>query len=358
MKKSALIISGVFWDDTWQRHHNITQVLLENGYEVDFVSGVKSSGITISKLTSVFLSKFQQNKKNSNSSNPRPESGFKEHSAFNLPYQSIKNIALPKILTSLSKKEFDVVICYIPCPLSLSLLTEIKYKKLIYDCVRNFSGWSGIAKSVIDSEIELASKADQVWVDSYYLKNKMHNLNQNIVQILPSVSEDYGFKSKQTNELKSFAFFGSVSDHFDTKVVDTFASMGVKLYLWGVDELGIADKYSNVEFMGYCSNEKELIEQLRKYADAIIIPYKGVMEGVIPAKLLQSLTSRMPVFVSSFYDADQLKDILYVYKNSQELEQQIKNYDAVEFGSRLLKINDLIASNTHNKLAENIMSNL
>jgi hypothetical protein len=351
MTKKALIISGIFWHDTWQRHQNIAMALIEQGYKVDFVAGVKSSGITLKKSISVIKSKLAENKNiNANSTKNYKPTHLNEISAFNLPYAGVlTRRAVNKIAPELSDY-YDIVICYIPSPLSLKIIAAVNYKTLIYDCVRNFAQWPGIAPAVLSSEKKLITMANQIWVDSFYLLNQLKTQHNKVVQILPTINKELQVQTKVRTKINKLAFFGSVASHFDTAVLNTCKKLGIELYIWGKDELQLSQQYSFVHYQGYETNEPRLLNNILANTDGIIIPYKGCMDGVIPAKIMQSLSTYLPVFISSFYDSKQLADYLYCYQNQQQLEQQLTGFDFVEHNKKSAAIKTFVASNTQQAL--------
>ena len=95
-----------------------------------------------------------------------------------------------------------------------------------------------------------------------------------------------------------------------------------KLHIIGNSKLKLDFEYID---HGFISDKKKLALELSSL-DAIIIPYIGNMDGVIPAKLMESLASRKPVFISSFYDSDKMSDYCYVYHSIDELMAFLKNY--------------------------------
>lgn len=356
MKKKALIISGIFWQNTWQRHHNIAQSLLGLEYDVDFISGVKSSGVTVKKVVEIARARLSCSNCQMTNKNQIPNSGFREFSTFNLPYNILSTRASNNLLSKLNHRKYDLVICYIPSPLSLKLISSLEYETLIYDCVRSFSDWEGVSKNILISESKLLKLSDQVWVDSFYLKDKMEKKHSLVEQFLPTINKDYNFKFKDTKKITKLAFFGSVSHHFDLSILPILESIDIQLNVWGVDEMNISQDYSCVKFMGYCVNEDELLTNIYRETEGVIIPYKGNMDGVIPAKLIQSLATKLPVFVSSFYDSEYLTDYLYVYKNNEELLQLLGNFAKNQHLDKLNQIEKLVLNNTnkrfHQKIAE------
>jgi len=357
MNQKVLVISGVSWDSTHQRHHKVVEFLDRNGYQVDFISNVKSSSVfSLSKIMSKISNKFFNQR--SSSTNTKPSDKFLEIKSFNLPYKTIINkLFLLIVKKKLRFADYDIVIYYIPCQFTHLLLNSVSTKRVIYDCVRNFSGWDNITKSVVKYERLLLQQVDRVLVDSYYLKDKLSVVHSDVHQILPSVYTQC-FHSKVTGRLNKFAFFGTVSNHFDESVLGVLSKCNVELFIWGVDELGLSDKYDFIKFKGYIDNECQLLTEIHQTCDAIIIPYKGSMDGVIPAKLMQSLSTGLPVFVSSFYDSRYLNDFLYVYSNQQDLEDSILNFSIKEHIMVAKRSKSFSLENSADKFNENLKKSL
>lgn len=352
--KKALIISGIFWDDTWQRHQNVAKFLAESGFSVDFLGGVKTSSVTFNKV----ISYLGKSRKGQTVKNTVPDN-LRELSVFNLPYEILSQFSLSKLTTSGLHKHYDLVICYVPSPLTKKLLNHIEFEQLIYDCVRNFEGWDGISKNVVAYESKLAQVASRIWVDSYFLKDRFERSYQDkVTQLFPTVNRLYNFPVKETRSIKHVGFFGSVSKHFDIMLLPMFAKLGIKLHLWGVDELGIAEKYEHVIYHGYETDERKLLNLVYKQCDALIIPYVGNMDGVIPAKLFQSLSLKLPVFISDFYDSRKLDNVLYVYESVSTLAVKLQDFDYSEFETRLPMADELLEKSTLESFKNAIMQDL
>ncbi len=60
MNKRVLILSGIPWNTTFQRHHKISLFLNSLGYEVIFVEKIPSSKFSINKLFSRIAKKFEK----------------------------------------------------------------------------------------------------------------------------------------------------------------------------------------------------------------------------------------------------------------------------------------------------------
>ncbi|WP_010361473.1 hypothetical protein [Pseudoalteromonas citrea] len=307
----------------------MAEFFIDDGYDVDFVSGIKSTSLfTFKRWYSYLKAKFCT--KPRSHSNPYPSSDFFEYKCFNIPHVTFLNDISAKILCrNMRYDNYDHIIVYVPCSFTKSVLSLVSTDHLVYDCVRNFSDWPNISKNVILNEKDLLCLANTILVDSYYLRDKLTREHHNVFQILPSVS-DISLPKYECNPIRKtitkLAFFGTISSHFDMSILKVLESKSIELLFWGVDDLGIVDEYDFITAMGYESNETSLLESIMSNSDGIIIPYKGVMNGVIPAKIMQCLLTGMPVFISDFYDSRIMKDNLYIYKNPNELGHLLSSF--------------------------------
>lgn len=325
--KKALIFSGVKWNAPWQRHHIITKSLLESNYKVDFVEGVISSKITKEKI----LAKINKPKNQHISSNPTPIN-LKIIKSLPTPHLKILEYFYTKNILSQIELYYDLVIIYIPRKEILNILNKIKYKKLIYDCVRDFENWHDVDKQVLDSENHLIKISNEIWCDSYWLEEKLSKkINTKIRRIYPTIPKnlllqinDETFISK--NRIKNILYFGTISDHVDLSVFTHLNDLGYSLYFIGTSEKELPSFFN---CLGYISNQNELLLKISSICDAIIIPYKGNMDGVVPSKINICLASGKPIIISDFFDSKiisknkLLSDSIYTYNNKSEIQSLI-----------------------------------
>lgn len=317
--KKALILSGISWNTTLQRHHKIANWLKKMGYDVVFVESIPSSRITFRKVMSKLKSKFIKSSKINNKREVKIVNGKFLPPVFYL--NIINNIKVKKMLKK-TGKDYDIVVNYLPIYTTSKIIDNISYNKLIYDCVRDFENWGGYPKNIKKYENELMKKADIILTDSFYL-----TIKKNGIQFLPSLSEEQlkiFAKKKPVSKIKNIVYFGQIDVHIDLDILKRI-SESYDVHIIGNSKVALNFKYKN---HGFISDKIKLAKEIIKY-DAIIIPYKGNMDGVIPAKLIESLASNMPVFISSFYDSEQIKDYCYVYHTEEELLSLLKNYNQI-----------------------------
>ena len=188
-----------------------------------------------------------------------------------------------------------------------------------------------------------------ICTDSYYLTNKMkEKCRVPVKQFLPIVSSQWlrGCQDiKIPQKIKNIAYFGSLDTHIDLEIFKVLIEKNYNIHFWG--KLGIACDLKIINH-GYCNDHQELAKEIIKEADAIIIPYKGNMDGVIPAKLMQAFATQLPVYVSCFYDSKVLQELLYIYNSSHELVNQIETYDKNTYKHKLVKIKEFIKNKDEN----------
>lgn len=346
MNKRALVISGVKWDATYQRHHLNTKILAKNGYKVDFLEGCKTSKMSLKKIIGLLGEKLRnfsvQKKDNSLVKNAR--SDINVFSLFFLPPGGFFSSQINGLLFNIFHfrklaTNYDLILIYTPSDHVKFLNVDDSY--LIYDCVRAFSVWGGYHKSLYENEKLLFSKAHKVTCDSFYLKDiHLPELVEEgkISHLIPPLEVELtNYSYSLSNDIKVIGYFGSVSDHIDITIFDKLLESGYEIHFWGVDDEGLLPE--KVVNHGYVSDQKELFAQLSLYCCALIIPYKYVLDGVYPAKLAISLATRLPVFSSKFYDSKKLSNMLYVYDNMEGLLKTLNGYNIEEHNNKIEEIN-------------------
>lgn len=347
-KKKVLILSGISWNSTLQRHHVIASWFAEkNCYDVYFLEGIISSSFTIKKLINRFTKKSVQIK------NPHNSITILKVPLIN-PNRGIFLFINKCIINRYFKNitaEYDIVVAYVPVNTTLLILDKLHYKMLIYDCVRAFENWGGYPKDIIKNENKLVNLSNLILVDSFYLKNKFKKKNpeKDIYQIVPHLTEnEYKIYSKNDPpvKIKRILYFGRVFNHLDFDIFKTLTNNGYEIYIVGSIDCKLPFKY---KYLGYYSDKEELASIIINNADAIIIPYASEMDGVIPAKLMQSLATQLPVFINKFYDTNYLKQYLYVYESKKELFNMLQSYNLKDHTYKLEQINIFLKNNIMSK---------
>jgi len=348
MTKRALVISGIAWDATYQRHQLNANILAELGYQVDFLQSCKTSRIGFSRIFYFLLLKFMKafgynkscamhNFKNSNvkviSSSLLPPGGKLNYLCNRFIFRFLLSHKL--------HKKYDLIFYYVPIDI-VDFLERNEETLVIYDCVRAFSQWGGYHECLYKNEKKLVSYADHILCDSFYLKDihlpSIANPNK-VVQLIPPVEVKRNDFIVEHERINKIGYFGSISDHIDLEVFFLLIEKGYEIYYWGGDESHLPVE---VRRMGYEADQNVLLQQIVDTCDALIIPYKGKMNGVYPAKLSISLSSGLPVYCSSFYDSDKLLDIIYVYSSKNELLTMLSDFCPASHRTKQIATEDFL----------------
>jgi hypothetical protein len=331
LSKRALILSGIPWNTTIQRHHNIARLLYKLDYEVVFVEKIPSSIFTVRKLIGRIRNKLQ-GKKSPVSVNM---SGIRViNQRFLNPMKGLYWLINKYLVRRLVEKigpDFDVVINYLPVNTTYNILENINAELIIYDCVRDFENWGGYPRDINFIEKKLVSNSDMVLTDSYYLTNKIKNKYNasSVLQILPTVDEkllDILRNGKLKSRINNVLYFGAVGSHIDIHILNSLAEEGYLIHIIGEVEHGIPLNNRIINH-GFISDMEILAQMIVETADALIIPYRGNMDGVIPAKLMQCIATGLPIFINEFYDSNILSKYLYIYDDYNHLKELIEQFN-------------------------------
>lgn len=352
--KKALVLSGIHWNSSIQRHHIISKILVELGYEVYFIEAIPSSIFSLKKLL-MKLKKLKKEKKVDS------DGVIIKNYNFLNPILLFKFYNVYKInkLRKEVGEEIDLVINYLPISTTLEIIKKIKFKKTIYDCVRDFEVWGEYPKNIMKVEDEIVKKSQLILVDSFYLNKKLTSKysNKKIIQILPTLDvKSYKVLEKSSErkieKIKRIVYFGSIADHVDIELLNNLSK---KYEIHIIGEIYTTKILSNnIIKHEFQTNLIDLSNLIYSIADALIIPYLNRLDGVIPAKLMQCLATQLPIFINEFYDSLILQDYLYVYKDEGNLCFQIENFEKLGYSQKKKKMKKLAEENLEENLKERI----
>lgn len=184
--KNIICISSIDWDFIWQGHQEIMSTFCNNSNRALFIenTGVRTPGIRD-------ISRIKNRIKNWSAGVKGIRERMDNLYVFSplilpFPYLRIANwINRHLILSVLDKwiKIMDfsdpIIWVFLPTPLSMGLISNLKHKIVVYYCIDNFRVGSVAAKKIKKSEIRLLKNADLVFTTSKELHNycSLHNKN-------------------------------------------------------------------------------------------------------------------------------------------------------------------------------------
>lgn len=341
-----IILSGIDWNFSWQRHQILATYFAKKGFRVNFVNSTMVKNPDLKHFLKRLKRKFS-NKKN------------KDYDLLN-NLKVIRPLIMPstntifriinnKILLKRLLKKFDslllqspIIICYIPNQTTLDIINHIKPSLVIYDCVSNYTSLKGIPKDTQNIEDELIEKSDIVTADSDYLIKKLKAKRNEVVQIMPGV--DYELFSHANigpvKKIKKICYFGGIRE--DTIDIDLLFNLTNKLknfeFLFvGPVNSDIPDFPANCKFVGKVPHS-ELPLKIKHY-DCILLPYKinDFTQGVIPSKFYEAFATGKPIIATPLDNFMPYKDIIILAQNVEEFVNAIENIEMYESDNKFKK---------------------
>ncbi|HIF9339278.1 TPA: hypothetical protein ACX6RO_003401 [Photobacterium damselae] len=328
--KTALIVSGVAWNETWQRHQTNAMLLVNMGFQVDYINGIKTSKPTLNKICNKLKAVFKKKEilsiknKSNKKINIIPSFFIPPLGSFSKVINQIiyKMYYKNKLLSS-----YDVVIYYVPVDV-YSEFNQIGCYK-IYDCVRAFKSWGGYSQTLYQNEEMICKTVDKIICDSFFIKDRYLS-NYDVEQLIPyNEYNNRNIPNPKSSIISNICYFGSVSDHIDINLLNLL-SKHYRVHIWGKIDPTISLS-NNIKYHGYISDQDKLFSEINENSDAILIPYVGNMDGVFPAKLIASFSLNIPVFTSRFYDAMKMNNMLYIYDDYDSLISMLDSFNYDEY---------------------------
>lgn len=247
------------------------------------------------------------------------------------------------------------------------LKNKLFHKKVIYDCMDDYSKFPNISEGkierIVNLEKKLVERSDKVFYSSESLRDvhfKRYGYIDNSYVVNNAFNEKKGIdKNKKISkymdniEGKKIVYIGAISEWFDLEVIKEiiYSNSEINVILFGPSEIEIP----NIDRLyHYGKIEHNDIYMVMECADILIMPFKinDLIIAVDPIKIYEYIYSRKPIIVPNYPEMDKFKDFLNVYNNRNE---------AVELANHLYKekniddINKFIKANTWEARAKQIV---
>jgi len=205
----------------------------------------------------------------------------------------------------------------------------IKYKKLVYRCSDDLSGFKNIPASMLDLEEILIKSADKVFVTASDLIEKKCYLRDDLIYLpngvkLSDFQKDiYDLPKEFTNNnRKKCIYVGAIDYWFDTDLIKSCAERmpDVDFYLIGPIKIDVRNILSinNVYLLG----EKKYYElpNYLYYSNVGIIPFKinKLTNSINPIKLYEYMSMGLNVVSTDLKEINNLNSPAYIAHNNEE----------------------------------------
>jgi glycosyltransferase involved in cell wall biosynthesis len=215
-------------------------------------------------------------------------------------------------------------------PLVLELKTQFDYP-IVFDCLDDFTSFGNVIKEREKEESFLISSSDLVLATSSYLLKKVMNKTKKSL-FLPNAGE-FGHFNKAENGFLKFkkpiiGYFGSISDWFDTDLIEYLATKRPKFTFVMIGHTFGADirkfqELPNVHFLGE-RPYSELPKHLHDF-DVCLIPFKMIplIEATHPVKIYEYFAAGKPVVATNMVELHPMSDMCYLAENNEDFLKKL-----------------------------------
>lgn len=244
-------------------------------------------------------------------------------------------LTIPKLKTVLKENDFlDVDILWL-CNTKYYYLTEIiNYKKLIYRCADDISGFKNVCESMKYFEEKMINESDTVFVTSKNLLKKKKKIRDDLVY-LPNGVELNNFNRReyicpndyQSNGRKRCIFVGSINSWIDLDLIKHCAINMKKIdfYYIGPIHIDISSTkgIENLYFMG--PRDYTDIPYYLYYSDAALIPFKinDFTNSITPVKLYEYMSVGLNVIATGFKELRHMDSPVFIGENYDDFCDKI-----------------------------------
>lgn len=351
MKKILMAEALDFNNSLHVGNHQYAKLFIRNGYQVLWLNPIYSNlTYLLDKVDYRERKKYHKNKitkidKNLFLYSPKSLIQFGNYPIFKAKIfnkLSINN-TIPKIKKILKENDFlNVDILWLSSTKYYYLKELVNYKKLIYRCSDDISGFKGVCKSMLYFEEKLIKEADKVFITSKDLIEKKSILRNDLVY-LPNGVELNNFQRDKYTLPEEFEninnnkciFVGAMHNWIDVELIEYCAKKLSKInfyFIGPVDtDLSCINNISNIYILGK-KNYRDIPNYLY-YCDIAIIPFKinNLTNSITPVKLYEYLSVGLNVVSTNFKEINYIKSPAYVAKNYDEfcdfIVQAIENQD-------------------------------
>ena len=363
--KDIVWISTQDWDDVWTRKQRFALYLSEKGYRILYVEAqLHWAGFMLNKE----LRKFKRIFKFTNSPKEIKKNIFVATPPLVFPGQTMSKIInrinklfmiyqINKLLKKLNIKNYYL---WVYPPDSIDLIDRLKYEKLIFDCVDDWSRFSGlVSKQTMEKYMnDLFRRADLVVVTHEELRRKANMCTDRVALIPNGVEANHFDLSKIEDgdipeEMKriigpKIGFIGSVAKWID---YDLLHYIAVNRPEWSIIMIGPVSNRIKIDKIRQQKNiyllGRKAYNDLPKYIkafDVCINPFvvDELSDSVDPLKMYEYLATGKPIVSVKMPAVNRFKGLIDVAKDKKEfvkcIEKKILNSSQENLQAKRIQI--------------------
>lgn len=332
--KTAVMISGIHWHSTWQRHHHIASQLASRGWKVIFVEPMPKRWPALNEWRRL-ANRLSGRVEGAGTCEQSVPDGVELIAPLLLPDVGTfaravnRSFFVPSIAAKILGKlqgSRPLVINYLPTPASVELQKCLNPSVRVYDCVCDwahdpYSKEAGLERV----ELELLKETDIVIADSDHNFKRMQALHPKVLQIEGGVDYDRFEPARRMKERGNppvCTYFGDIGVHTELELLAK-VSHKYRLRLIGPVRLTLTGFSGTAEILGPVHYEK--LPQLLAEADVLLLPYRKTThnQGVLPAKTFECLATGKPTVVINLPSLEQYSRLFYLCGTHEEFLARI-----------------------------------
>ncbi len=358
--KDIIIIGSIDWKTNWQTQHRLVTSLVSQNNRVLFI---ENTGIRTAKISD--LSRIKDRIINWSKS----AKGFAEKkknlfifSPIVFPFPFIKffyyiNLFIVNFLLSnwfkTLKFKNDILISFLPTPLSHEIKNLVNANINIYYCANEMKGINNKNKKIDDLEKLFFKESDISFVISDNLKKKAGRFTKEVF-LLPAGVElnKFNFKSvKKINPIKGkpiVGYIGAITEVFDLNLLEFLSKNNPQLNFVIIGRIyANVKKLQNIKNIYFINEIKHSrLPSYIKGFDVGIIPYKvnDFTNSVYSCKLNEYLSMGIPVVSTNLKETNiynkKYKNIIQIgnsyEKFNEKINENLKNNTKFKIRNRIL----------------------
>lgn len=313
MKNDIVIMASNDWNGFWYQRQQFASLFAQNGHRVIYINRTLQKWPTFKH----FLQRFSLKLGSETLKNDIPE-GVKVITPLWLPPSKMFRVINRLLIKSNFKKinlYKPVLITYVPTYNALDMIELLDFSKVVYINVHNFNA-DKVMKDVLISEKKLIQISDFLFADSLFNKVRVERLSVNKKIYMSPPGVDYNlfsraYRGNESGNRNSLFYFGGVGPHLAIDLYNALSKQ-IKVVFVGKVDPSIKDLLDpRIEVRP--AVEKHKLPQVLYEADMIGIFYKQspYIDGVIPAKFFECLSTGKPILVSGLKEVSKYKDVVF-----------------------------------------------
>ena len=312
----VVIVSNNDWDGLWYQRQQFASMYAARGHQVLFINK------TLQRTPRVkdFVDRFFANKSVTKIKPNEIPFNVTVKNIYTLPPYKWLNVVNKRIAASaLANSEWrgcDLLITYVPTYSALDIVEDIHPKKWSYINVHNYNA-DKVLPDLLDSEKVVCGKADFLFADSVFNMNRLKEISRGreVFASEPGVNSTRfmaAYRGDEKEKIHSVCYFGGIGEHLDFDVYNKLAECYRVVFIGQFNNAEVKNKFSSkIEIIPPVSNSD--LPYLLRDMDVMGIFYKknGYIDGVIPAKIYECISTLKPVLTSGMDNVSVLGRVIY-----------------------------------------------